>query len=138
MKKYINISLIYAVLAMAGGVFYREFTKWNGFEGVTVLGKVHTHLFLMGMMVFWIVALFAAQRNLKEIKSFQAFMWLYNIGLLLTAVMMVVRGTAQVLGIALSKGLSASISGMAGIGHILTAIGIILLILSFKKATREG
>lgn len=68
MKKYLNISLIYAVLAMAGGVFYREFTKWNGFEGVTVLGKVHTHLFLMGMMVFWVVALFAAQKNLKEIR----------------------------------------------------------------------
>ncbi|MEG1991497.1 MAG: DUF2871 family protein, partial [Christensenella sp.] len=31
MKKYLNISLIYAIVAMAGGVFYREFTKLNGF-----------------------------------------------------------------------------------------------------------
>lgn len=45
MKKYLNISLIYAIAAMVGGVFYREFTKWNGFTGMTALGKVHTHLF---------------------------------------------------------------------------------------------
>lgn len=137
MKKYLNISLVYAVFAMAGGVFYREFTKWNGFAGVTVLGKVHTHLFLMGMMVFWVVALFAAQKNLKEIRSFRVFMWIYNIGVPLTATMMVVRGIVQVLGISLSTGLSASISGIAGIGHILTAIAIVLLILSFKKIAKE-
>ena len=60
MKKYLNISLIYALLAMTGGVFYREFTKFNGFTGVTVLSKVHTHFFLLGMIVFWVVALFSA------------------------------------------------------------------------------
>ena len=60
MKKYLNLSLVYAVAAMAGGVFYREFTKLNGFSGVTALGKVHTHLFLLGTMVFLLVALFAA------------------------------------------------------------------------------
>lgn len=27
MKKYLNLSLAYAIAAMAGGVFYREFTK---------------------------------------------------------------------------------------------------------------
>ena len=56
MKKYLNISLIYAIAAMVGGVFYREFTKWNGFTGVTALGKVHTHLFLLGMLMFLIIA----------------------------------------------------------------------------------
>ena len=33
MKKYLNYALGYAVAAMAGGVFYREFTKFNGFTG---------------------------------------------------------------------------------------------------------
>ncbi|MEG0756372.1 MAG: DUF2871 family protein, partial [Oscillospiraceae bacterium] len=28
MKKYLNLSLIYAIAAMVGGVFYREFTKF--------------------------------------------------------------------------------------------------------------
>lgn len=49
MKRYLNISLAYAIAAMAGGVFYREFTKYNSFTGVTSLGKVHTHLFLLGI-----------------------------------------------------------------------------------------
>ena len=57
MKKYLNISMIYAIAAMAGGVFYREFTKYNGYTGVTALGKVHTHLFMLGMLVFLVVAL---------------------------------------------------------------------------------
>jgi len=45
-------------LRYSGGVFYREFTKWNGFTGVT-LGKVHAHLFLLGMIVFLLVAPFS-------------------------------------------------------------------------------
>ena len=133
MEKYLNISLIYAILAMAGGVFYREFTKFNEFTEATILGKVHTHFFLLGMVVFWITALFAAQKNLEEIKTFKVFMWIYNIGVPLTGVMMVVRGIPQVLVVSLSDGFSAAISGIAGIGHILTGIGIVLLILSFKK-----
>ena len=28
MKRYANAALVYALLAMAGGVFYREFTKF--------------------------------------------------------------------------------------------------------------
>lgn len=137
MKKYLNISMIYALCAMAGGVFYREFTKFNGFTGVTVLSKVHTHFFLLGMVVFWIVALFSAQNDLKEIKSFRIFMCIYNIGVPLTAAMMAVRGTLQVLGSPVSAGGSAAISGIAGIGHILTGVGMILLILSFKKTAKD-
>ena len=61
MKKLLNIGFLYAILAMAGGVFYREFTKFNGFTGRTALGVVHTHLFLLGMVMFLLAALFAAR-----------------------------------------------------------------------------
>ena len=37
MKRYMNAALLYAVLAMAGGVFYREFTKFTGFTAKTTL-----------------------------------------------------------------------------------------------------
>lgn len=138
MKKYLNISLICAIAAMLGGVFYREFTKFNSFSGVTALGKVHTHLFLLGMLVFLVIALFAAYNDLKQIKSFRAFMWTYNIGVSLTAAMLVVRGIPQVLGLTISKAADASISGIAGIGHIFTGVGIILLLLSLKKLSKNG
>jgi len=74
MKKYLNYALGYAVAAMAGGVFYREFTKFSGFTGVTALGKVHPHLFLLGTLVFLLVALFAAQLDLRAQKPFRTFM----------------------------------------------------------------
>ena len=134
MKKYLNISLFYAIAAMIGGVFCREFTKWNGYDGVTVLGKVHTHLFMMGMMVFLMTALFAEHYELQKQKTFRIFMPVYNIGLAVTVVMMVVRGIAQVLNISLSSAANASISGIAGIGHMLTGVGIILFLVSLKKA----
>lgn len=138
MKKYLNISLIYAAFAMAGGVFYREFTKLNGFTGVTALSKVHAHLFLLGMMMFLFVALFADRRDLTAQKSFRAFMPVYNIGVPLTAVMLVVRGVVQVKGCALTAAADGVISGLAGIGHILTGVGIILLIVSLKSASRTA
>ena len=137
MKKYLNIAFAYAIAAMVGGVFYREFTKYSGFTGVTALGKVHAHLFLLGMLVFLVVALYGAHNDLGKLKTFRAFLWVYNIGVPLTAIMLVVRGVAQVRGLALSATASASISGIAGIGHILTGAGIILLLLSFKKLAKN-
>lgn len=137
MKKCLNISLIYAAAALAGGVFYREFTKLNGFDEVTVLGKVHTHLFLLGMVIFLITALFCAHfKSLPEKKLFKAFLCVYNIGVPLTAVMMAVRGVTEVLGTELSKGANGAISGVAGIGHIIAGTGIVLLIVSLKSAVK--
>ena len=137
MKKCLNISLVYAIAAMAGGVFYREFTKFNGFEGTTVLGKVHTHLFLLGMLMFLVIALFSAHfKELHQQKLFKAFLCVYNVGVPLTAVMMAVRGVTQVLGMELSKGANAAISGIAGIGHIIAGTGIVLLLLALKKCAK--
>lgn len=137
MKKYLNLSLIYAVVAMVGGVFYREFTKFNEFTGVTALGKVHTHLFLLGMVMFLIVSLFAARINLKEQKMFRIFMVTYNIGVPLSAVMMVIRGITQVLNVSLSAGATAAISGISGIAHMLIGVGIVLFLLSLRKTAEN-
>ena len=137
MKKMLNLAFAYAIAAMAGGVFYREFTKFNQFTGVTALGKVHTHLFLLGMVVFLLVALFADRLALEKQKSFSTFMTVYNIGVPLTSVMLLVRGATQVLCLPLSKGASAAISGVAGIGHILTGVGLVLRLLTLRKAARE-
>lgn len=137
MKKYLNIAYVYAIAALVGGVFYREFTKWNGFTGVTALGKVHTHLFMLGMFLFLIVALFAQNTDLESQKSFRLFLKVHNIGLPLTTIMMVVRGITEVLDIPLSKGLNASISGLAGIGHILLAISLISFLTALKKIAKS-
>ncbi|MEG0765664.1 MAG: DUF2871 domain-containing protein [Pseudoflavonifractor sp.] len=137
MKKMINLSFLYAILAMVGGVFYREFTKFNGFSGRTTLGFVHGHLFLLGMVVFLVVALFCHSTKLAETKPFGGFLVAYNIGLPLTAIMFVVRGIPQVLGMELSKGMSAAISGIAGLGHIILGVGIVMLLLALRKVAAQ-
>lgn len=136
-KKYFNLALIYATAAMIGGVFYREFTKWNGFTGATALGKVHTHLFILGMFVFLLVALFSQSMDLEKQKTFRTFMKIYNIGLPILSIMMVVRGVIQVLEFDISSRANSAISGVAGAGHVLVGIGIVLLLLTLKKSAKE-
>ena len=138
MKKYLNLAMGYAIAAMAGGVFYREFTKWNHFSGITMLSKVHAHLFMLGMMMFLLVALFSRQMDLEKEKSFRRFFLIYNIGLPLTVLMMLVRGIIQVKETALSAGADAAISGIAGIGHILLSIGLLLLLVTLKRAAEKN
>ena len=65
MKRYINYSIVYTVLALVGGVFYREFTKMNNYTGWTTLSVVHTHYFILGMMFFLILGLVSMNINLK-------------------------------------------------------------------------
>lgn len=136
-KKYFNLTLIYATAAMIGGVFYREFTKWNGFTGATALGKVHTHLFILGMLAFLLVALFSQSMDLEKQKTFRTFMKIYNIGLPILSIMMVVRGVIQVLEFDISSRANSAISGVAGAGHVLVGIGIVLLLLTLKKSAKE-
>lgn len=138
MKKSLNYAMCYAVLAMAGGVFYREFTRANGFEGATALGKVHTHFFMLGMVVYLIIALFAQKFDLYAEKTFKAFRAIYNIGVPLTGIMLGVRGAFEVTGAELSNGANAAVSGIAGIGHILTGAGIILLLVTLKKCAAKS
>lgn len=88
-------------------------------------------------LVFLIAALFCAHfKSLPEKKLFKSFLCVYNIGVPITAVMMAVRGVTEVLGTELSKGANGAISGIAGIGHIITGTGIILLIASLKSAVK--
>lgn len=134
MKKYLNFAFAYLLAGMAGGVFYREFTKWNGFAGRTSLAFVHAHLIGLGVLGFLLVALFCRVLPLERQKGFGAFLVTYNIGLPLTAVMLAVRGVLQVLGTPLSAGADAAISGIAGIGHILLGAGLVLLVLALRRA----
>ena len=133
MKRYINSALLYAVLAMAGGVFYREFTKFNGFTGKTTLSVVHTHYFLLGMVFFLVLLLLERSFSFTGAKTGRVLA-VYHVGLNLAAAMLVVRGVAQVLVPALSSGMSAAISGVAGIGHILLGVSMVLLLVQVKRA----
>ncbi len=136
MKRYANTALLYAILAMAGGVFYREFTKFNSFTAKTTLSVVHTHYFLMGMVFFLLLLMLEKAFSFTGAKTGRVLA-LYHVGLNLTAVMLVVRGVFQVLGTSLSAGMNAAISGIAGIGHILLGVSLILMLLQIKRSVTK-
>ena len=137
MKRYMNASLLYALLAMVGGVFYREFTKFNGFTARTALGVVHTHYFLLGMVFFLLLLLLEKSFSFTGAKT-KRVLTAYQVGLNLTALMFVVRGVPQVLGTELSAGMTAAISGVAGIGHILLGVSMVMLLLQIKRAVSKA
>ena len=138
MKRHIKFAFVYAILAMICGVFYREFTKAYDFTGVTALGKLHTHLFVLGMVTFLLFALFDAKFDLQKHKLYLPFMIIYNAGVGIMCVMLAVRGVFDVIGGTFSDG---AISGIAGLGHILVAAGIILffcmLLLSLRSQDKK-
>lgn len=138
MKKCINIAFVYAVAALCMGVFYREFTKILGFTGRTTLAFGHAHLFGLGTLLFLILAVFCKMTNLEEQKQYKKFMIFYNIGLPFMVVMFIVRGVLQVLGTELTRGADASVSGIAGIAHIIITVGIVFMFLALKKTAEKA
>jgi len=97
MKRYLNEALLYAVLSLVGGVFYREFTKIHGFVKKTTLEVVHTHYFILGMIVLLLLLLLEKNFSFTSPKT-DRILVVYHAGLNLTAVMLMVRGVTQVLG----------------------------------------
>ena len=131
MKRYINTALLYAVLAMAGGVFYREFTKLNGYTDPTALSVVHTHYFLLGMVFFLLLLLLEKNFSFTGARTGR-ILAVYHAGLNLTAALLAVRGVTQVLGT--TPGADAAISGLAGVGHILLGVSLVLLLLQIRRS----
>lgn len=131
MSKLFYAAFAYMVLGVGSGLFYREFTKANDFgnDQFTQLSVVHTHLLVLGFIVLLIVLILEKTFTLSASKLFPWFFWIYNIGLLMTTAMLVLHGMQQVTGDETSK----AISGIAGMGHILISVGMILLFLALRS-----
>lgn len=136
MKRLMNASIVYGVLGLIGGVFYREFTKLNGFTGFTgftTLSVVHTHYLMLGMVFLLILVLL--ENNFHFIgNKVRKYLIFYHIGLNLTVIMLVVRGVVQVLSLNVS---GAAISGIAGVGHLILGISMVLILISIRKCIKN-
>lgn len=120
MHKLAKTSMVYMILGLVFGVYYREFTKFTDFSGKTQLSVLHTHTLVLGMLFFSIVLLLDKNFKLSQQKYFQRFYLFFNVGLIITLGMLLLHGTLTVLGYPDS----AAISGIAGIGHLLLTIGL--------------
>ena len=141
MKKYYLSSIVYALLALVGGVFYREFTKGFSFTGQTTLSVVHVHYFVLGTIFFLVMLLLEKSFSFTNKKINIAFI-LYHVGLNLTCIMFLVRGILQVTNQSLTTGIDAMMSGFGGIGHIILRVSLVLVLVFiyqnvFKKKKIE-
>lgn len=127
---------VYTVIGLAAGLFYREFTKLNGFEEGMAgqLGLAHTHILTLGMIVLLITLLLEKTFALSSSRLFRWFFWIYNAGVVLTSAMLVWHGMLQVQGLESSK----MIAGIAGVGHMFVGAGFVLLLLALLSRIRRA
>lgn len=137
MKPLFNAALIYMIVGLGSGLYYREFTKLNGFpEGeFTQLGLAHTHLLVLGfsmmLLVLVIERVFALSASNK---LFAWFQWLYHTGVVLTSGMLIWHGSLTVLG----QESNNMIAGIAGLGHMLITAGLIVFFVALRKALKRN
>ena len=135
-KRFANSAFIYAIIAMVCGVFYREFTKFNFYDGDTSLSVMHTHYFILGMVFFLVLMLIEKNFGISSQSKTGLFVITYQAGLNITGLSFLARGITQVLQSDLSKGMDASLSGIAGIGHIVMSVSMLLLLWRIRKAVK--
>lgn len=130
MKILVNSAFGYAVAGLASGLYYRELTKAQDFDGPTQLSIVHTHFLVLGVLFLLIVAIFECLLVLSDSPLYRWFTVTFHAGLILTVAMQLVHGTMQVFG----KDASAAISGIAGIGHVLLTVAFVVFFLALRSA----
>lgn len=132
-KKLFNQGFAFFGIGILAGAFYREFTKFMNFEGVTSMSVVHTHLIATGALVSLIFCAILKAYDIKETKQLNTAWTLYFIGVVGNVVLMFTRGMFEVMSIDMSNAINMSISGIAGIVHTLLTIGILWFLNIIRK-----
>lgn len=136
MKKLVKTAFIYAIIAMLCGVIYREGSSFLELTEPNTWSFTHTHFFVLGMFFFLIVVILEKEFSLTKDKKFKAFYIIYNIGLIITGIMLWMRGIADITE-SFYNSYDKMISGISGIGHILLGIGIILFFIILNNKIKE-
>ena len=137
MKALYWASIFYLVLGLGAGVFYREFTRANDFpEGeFTQLSVAHTHLLALGFTMSLIFLVLEKVFGLSRSRGqFNAFFWLYNVGVVVTVGVMIWHGCLTVMG----EESTAMITGSAALAHILITIGLTAFMAALGNAISEA
>ena len=125
-----NVSIVYGVLGLIGGVFYREFTKLNGFTDFTILSVVHTHYLMLGMVFFLLLVVVEKNFHFVDNKVLK-YLLFYHIGLNLTVFLLTIRGVVQVLSLDVSSAV------LFGIGHLVLGVSMNLVLFSFRNCIKD-
>ncbi|MBF7015902.1 DUF2871 domain-containing protein [Staphylococcus durrellii] len=130
MKRLMYSSALYTLLGMLSGLFYREMSKGENFNGYSQLNVTHTHFLVLGTIMFLIFMIIEHQLKLtKNMKLFNYFFYIFHLGLLVTVAMQFINGIATMKDFSVSP----AIAGIAGLGHILITIAFILFFVLLNK-----
>ncbi len=132
MKALYRGAMIYTIAGLFFGVFYREFTKMQGFTGKTMLSILHVHTLVLGLLFFLILMLMEKQFVLTAAKRFKGWFITYNIALVGTLATMLTRGVTQVLGTDVS-----GLNHIAGTFHTTMAVALIWFLVMLRKRIWE-
>jgi nitric oxide reductase large subunit len=133
MKLLYHTANVYMILGLVSGLYYRELTHLTHFEGETRLSVVHTHLLALGMLFFLIALALEKVFALSESRLFKWFYWVYNGGLAVTVAVLILRGTLTVLDNEPTGAADSALAGIAGLGHIVLTVGLILFFHTIEK-----
>ncbi|MGM0523135.1 MAG: DUF2871 family protein [Bacillota bacterium] len=134
MKHYLSAAIVYTILGLTSGVFYREFTKLSGYTESTRLSLIHGHYISLGLFFFLFLLILEKQFAWSRFPKTKGLVIGYHIGLNISIIGFLIRGVTEVLGTTMSSALNASISGISGIGHIVLAVTLIMILFRVKKA----
>lgn len=135
MLRLFYTSFIFGIAGILSGLYYRELTKAHGFEdrSASQLGLVHSHFLVLGFVILLLVLvldkLFSLSTAAPRLSGW--FFWTWTLGVAITGVMMLVKGTLVVVG---ADADSAALAGIAGLGHIALTAGFVLLFLTVRRA----
>lgn len=130
----LKIAFVFLVMGLAGGVFFREFTKFNHFSEPTSLGVLHVHsivLGFLGLTVLWLISQRWDVKVVKEQISRPIQIWVG--GLYFMLVMLAVRGISQVIGGDYRPFPDAALAGIAGLSHIALGVALVWTFVSIIK-----
>ena len=89
---------------------------------------------MLGMVLFLLLVVVKKNFHFVDTKV-SKYLLFYHIGLNLTVVMLIIRGVVQVLGLDV---LSAVLSGIAGIGHLILGISMVLVLISIRNCIKDS
>ena len=128
MKKLYNASFTYLIIGLLSGIFAREYGKYKGILGSTLLNLLHTYT--CTWLFFFLIALGLAKVfAFHEVQGFNKWFVLHNIALTLMLGSLAARGLLQLNG-ADFKGLTY----IVGFSHSLMAVTLIWFMLLIKKS----
>ncbi len=133
MRRFLNRAILFAVYGLAAGVYFREFTKFNDFTDRTMLSMAHVHILSLGLAGYLLIALLIKVLNIAPGKKTRFASGMYSVGILLASLMMLLRGTMEVAGLPISEMTDGMIAGLAGLGHIMTAVGLLSFLSLIKR-----